>query len=720
MKKITLLLSFLLLVVGINAQNPGDFDSSFGTDGIVMTAIGDNYAEASDITVQPDGKIIVVGEARWGSKNFTLVRYNTDGSLDAGFGENGIVHTAINDAAFGISVVLQADGRIVLTGLAQNGSSYFGEVARYNVDGSLDNSFGTNGISHLTIANTASVVIQEDGKIVVGGFDDDNFAMARLNTNGSLDNTFGNAGYVITHMTDPDGSSNLSYILDLALQTDGKIVATGFSQSFTTFHDVAVARYNTNGTLDITFADAGIFKADLGGLADFGTSVAIQDDGKIVIGGHKEFAMVTGIPEYDAAIIRLNTDGSYDEAFGENGVAYFRLTEQATYVNDVVMQADGSIIFTGQTVNYSASIFDIYVARIKPDGSLDISFGDEGVKHMDLFGTDDYAESLTIQEDGKILVCGYSVSSADVYNFTVVRLMGDTQTEIPAVDVTFANVETNSLDVTITPNAVCDSFYFVIMTSADMQQWMPMFGSEAGVIKTFGIHASGTLTHHFTTLTPNTEYYVYTVSVGFDGFEAPFQADFVQTAVAGGSGVAIATIELSEITQTSVRMIVTPNSETAFFHDGLITKAYFDEIGEAAAIEYFQNDGQPQYEIDNWVWIELEPNTAYKAISIAQNANGEWGPATIEDFTTLVTSINSIETNPLVVFPNPSQGQFQIASEDFQGANLKIIDMTGKTIYSAEIVNTLTSIDISANEAGLYFIEIEKDGVRSTSKFLKQ
>jgi len=720
MKKFTLLLSLLLVIMGVNAQNAGDFDTSFGTDGIVMTAIGDNFASSNDITIQPDGKIIMVGEARWGSNNFTLARYNTDGSLDADFGENGIVHTAINDAAFGISVALQADGRIVLTGLSENNASYFGVVARYNVDGSIDNSFGTSGLSHLTIANTASVVIQEDGKIVVGGFDDDNFAMARLNTDGSLDTSYGDAGYVITEMTDPDGSSNFSYILELALQADGKVVAAGFSQSITTYHDVAVARYTTDGTLDATFADDGIFIANLGGLADFATSVVVQDDGKIVIGGHKEFAVITGIPEYDAAIIRLNTDGSYDETFGENGVAFFRLTEQATYVKDIALQADGSIVFTGQTVYYSTGIFDIYVCRIKPDGGLDLSFGDDGVKYMDPFGTDDEVNSLAIQEDGKILIGGHSTSTADVYNFRLIRLHGDSQTEIPAVEVSFANVETTSLDVTITPNAVCDSFYFVIMTSADMQQWMPMFGSEAGVIKAFGIHASGTLTHNFTSLAPNTEYYVYTVSVGFDGFEAPFQADFVQTAVGGGSGVAIATIELSELTATSVRMIATPNSETALFHDGLITKAYFDEIGEAAAIEYFQNDGQPQYEVDDWVWIELEPNTAYKAISIAQNANGEWGPATIEDFTTLVTSINDIETNPLVIFPNPSQGKFKIASADFTNAKLRIFDVAGKVIYANTIQDEFTPIDISDRKDGLYLIEITNNGERSISKFLKQ
>ncbi len=320
MKHFSLLLVVFFFLVGLQAQNAGDFDPSFGNNGVVVTAIGTNFGMASDMVVQPDGKIIQVGEAKFGTYKMTLARYNTDGTLDASFGTNGIVSTTIEQSSNGVAVALQTDGRIVVTGLTQSNSIYHGVVVRYNTTGSLDNSFGTNGISHLTIDNTAALVIQDDGKIVVGGFDDDNFALARLNTDGSLDITYGALGYVTTQFTDPDGSTNLSFILGMALQADGKVVAVGFSQSFTNYHDVAVARYMPNGSLDANFADAGLFEANLGGLADFSTSVVIQNDGKIVIGGHKEFGFITGIPEYDAAIIRLNTDGTYDPSFGENGV----------------------------------------------------------------------------------------------------------------------------------------------------------------------------------------------------------------------------------------------------------------------------------------------------------------------------------------------------------------------------------------------------------------
>jgi uncharacterized delta-60 repeat protein len=585
----------------------------------------------------------------------------------------------------------------------------------------VDPTYGVNGIAHLNdINNIESAILQNDGKLVVGGYASDNFAVSRLNNNGTIDTSFGVNGYAITTLQDEFGTNSVSYIKGVDIQSDGKIVAAGFINSSNTYYDMAVARYNANGQLDASFAVNGYITINLGGLADFGTALKIQDDGKIVIGGHKEFAIVTGVPEYDAALVRLDIDGNYDNTFGTDGIAFFRLTEQATYVDDITIQDDGKIAFTGQMVNYSSNIYDTYVCRANTDGSPDLSFGDNGSVTLDPFNTEDYSTSILVQEDGNILVGGYSTSPVGVYNFRVMRLIGDSQVEMPAVDVTFANVSTTTLDVTLTPNAVCESFYFVIMTAADLQQWTPMFGSEAGVIKTFGIHGYEALTHHFTQLNPATDYYVYTVSVGYDGFEAPFDSAYVQTLTLGGNGEALATIVLSEITETSVRMIVTPNDQTAEFHDGLMTKALFDEMGEAGAVEYFQNDGFPHFQTDNWVWADLESNTVYKAIATCKNALGEWGPATIEEFTTVITSVNHVEINPLIIFPNPGQGKFEITGEDIQGGNLRIIDMNGKEVYSTKINGKLTPIDISHSNSGLYIIEIEKDGVRSSSKFLKQ
>ncbi|GAB1404686.1 hypothetical protein MASR1M74_18650 [Lentimicrobium sp.] len=720
MKKIYILLFTLFASLGVQAQNAGSFDPTFGDNGVVLTPIGNDFSMSYDMALQADGKILLGGEARIGTYKFALTRYNVDGSLDMDFGYQGIVNTSLGESDFGSAVVVQDDGRIILAGRSFNGSSYQARVLRYTSIGEMDPTFGANGVAALNMMNNVEqAVIQEDGKIVVGGYSDDNFALARLNSNGTLDTSFGDGGYVITVMEDDGGQACQSYVKGIDIQTDGKIVAAGFMYSYYTYYDVVVARYTADGQLDAGFALNGTLKANLGGLADFATSVKIQDDGKIVVGGHKEFAIITGVPEYDAAILRLDSDGNYDDTFGTDGVAFYRLTEQATYVDDIVIQDDGKIVFTGQIVDYLASAYDIYACRINSDGTLDTAFGNEGHIVMDPFNTDVNANSILLQEDGNILISGYSTSREDVYNFMVLRLLGEEQVEIPAVEVTFDNVQATTLDATFTPNDICESYYFVIMTVAEMQQWSQMVGSPAGAIKMFGIHETGIYTHNYTQLTPNTGYYVYTVSLGFDGFESPYDSTYVHTTVLGGPGEATATIDLSEITPTSVRMIVTPNPETAEFHDGLMTREYFDEIGEEAAIEYFQNDGMPHYQTDNWVWIDLQSNTVYKAIATCKNAVGEWGPATIKEFTTLVVSVDNIKVSSLLAFPNPSQGIFEITGDNIAGSNIKIIDINGRIVFEALIKGQSDTIDIRHCNSGMYIIELEKDGKLSHAKFVK-
>ncbi|MDD4673884.1 MAG: delta-60 repeat domain-containing protein [Bacteroidales bacterium] len=150
MKRFFTLMFSSLLFFGVHAQNPGDFDGTFGTDGIVLTPIGTASGMAYDIAVQPDGKIIMAGKASIGTWKFALVRYNIDGTLDESFGDNGIVTTAIAHSDQGISVALQPDGKIVLGGATYDNVDYTGAVVRYFEDGDVDNTFGVDGVAHLS------------------------------------------------------------------------------------------------------------------------------------------------------------------------------------------------------------------------------------------------------------------------------------------------------------------------------------------------------------------------------------------------------------------------------------------------------------------------------------------------------------------------------------------------------------------------------------------
>lgn len=720
MKKVFLLFLLCVSIFSLKAQNAGEYDPTFGTDGKVMTAVGDNFNVANDMVIQPDGKIIVVGKAQFGSYQFAVVRYLTDGSLDNTFGENGIVITSIMNGSYAMSVALQADEKIIVSGYCFNGSAYNACVARYLDNGDLDTSFGNNGISQLTIDNTESVAIQEDGKIVVAGFSADNFALARLNSNGTIDVSFGDSGYVVTTIMDDTGNPSFSFVKDIKIQTDGKIVAAGFLYGNPNYYDIAAARYLPDGSLDPEFADGGIYKADIGGLANFSVAVVIQNDGKIILGGHNELGNIPGVPEYDANLIRLLTDGTLDPSFGDNGIGSYHLIDDAAYVEDICLQPDGKIVITGSLVSDMASTYDSYACRINSDGTIDTDFGNNGLSIINFINTEDYGQSILVQEDGNILVAGYSLSEAGFFNFTLARLLGVAQ-EVPVdVEVTFDNITSTTVDLTLTPSSSCASYYFVIMTYAEMQQWLPVMGSAETIIKQWGIQKEETYSHHFSDLTPDTEYLVYTLCLDQQGNELPYDSIACTTLAAGGPGEALATISLSEITYTSVRMIVTPNSETAVFHDGLITKSYFDEIGQDAAVELIKENNYPLYITDDWVWLDLESNTTYKAIAVCKNGNGEWGTPTIQEFNTLGVSVNETDNNNLLIFPNPNNGIFQLIGDNMQGANIKVFDMSGKLIFTQMLNSFVNQVDASLIQSGLYLIEIEKDGCRTFSRFIKK
>ncbi|MFN9917280.1 MAG: delta-60 repeat domain-containing protein, partial [Pirellulaceae bacterium] len=216
----------------------GSLDNSFGTGGRVTTAIGTDHDLGYSVTVQPDGKIVLGGSATIGSTtDFALVRYNADGSLDNSFGTGGMVTTAIgtgND--FGNSVTLQPDGKIVVGGWASNGSNNDFALVRYNADGSLDTSFGTGGRVTTAIGTGTdhgrSVTVQPDGKIVVAGVarigSTDDFALVRYNADGSLDARFDLAGTLGGSVSYTENGSPV--VLDSDIRVfDVELSSTNFS-----------------------------------------------------------------------------------------------------------------------------------------------------------------------------------------------------------------------------------------------------------------------------------------------------------------------------------------------------------------------------------------------------------------------------------------------------------------------------------------------------------
>ncbi len=396
-------------------------DTTFGTGGIVITP---DTTTIVAIAIQKDGKIIAIGSV---SGDFIIARYNTDGSLDTMFGVGGLVITDFGPGDSARDVAIQKDGKIVVAGL----SSALVLVARYTVNGDLDLTFGSGGsvIADLGAGSVIqSIALQKDGKIVVAGSvapgADTDFATARFNTDGSLDLSFGIGGVVITDLGGDTNQGNA-----VAIQKDGKIVVAGFSDAGGLSFDFAVARYNTDGSLDATFNPIGIVPGtvitNFGGITstdDRGRAVAIQKDGKIVVAGESD----AGGGFSNFAVARYNTDGSLDATFNPAGSLPGTVTTDFAGLLDigfsVAIQKDGKIVVAGES--FVSGSPEFAVARYKVNGVLDASFNPTGPLPGTVItdiGPIDSGRAVAIQKDGKIVVGGGSDNDFALVRYNVFK-----------------------------------------------------------------------------------------------------------------------------------------------------------------------------------------------------------------------------------------------------------------------------------------------------------
>lgn len=320
--------------------NPNSsLDTTFGGTGIVTTPVGFFTDSANAVAIQSDGKIVAAGYSINDSNNFydmSLVRYNPDGSLDTSFNGTGKIITPVGSSSSSAeSVAIQTDGKIVVVGISRNALDYEDfTVVRYNPNGSLDTTFNGTGKVTTPIGLfdfARSVAVQTDGRIVVAGHVSDGttlyFGLVRYNPNGSLDTSFGGTGKVMTLVGNSDSEGK-----EAAIQSDGKIVVAGHSaQGF------GIVRYNTDGSLDNSFGGTGkiIIPIGSGGSA---SSVAVQTDGKIVAAGWTNHG---GMPDpLDFALVRYqggsnaNIRTRFDfDGDGRADVSVFRPTDRTWYLN---------------------------------------------------------------------------------------------------------------------------------------------------------------------------------------------------------------------------------------------------------------------------------------------------------------------------------------------------------------------------------------------------
>jgi len=417
--------------------------------------------QALGMAIQADGKMILVGAVQMdahGNYDFGVTRLNADGSLDTTFGTNGKKTISFdlggNDANgnptlnqdVATCVAIQADGKIVVGGYAQRSQGNFDfAVVRLNTDGSLDTTFSSDGKAVVAFDyggagddRCTGIDIQADGKIVLVGYcqkssrGDNDFAMARLRTDGSLDPSFtGDGRKFIGFNNNGTGDDRGAAV---KVQPDGSIIVVGYAQaSGTGNYDFAIARVTPNGTLDRSFSSDGkkTIAFNLGGTGnDRATSIALQDDGAIVIGGSVSSKMGDG----DFGVARIKKNGSMDKSFSGDGrktIAFnmgASLEDQAT---GVAIQADGKIVVGGFAQVSATGDFDFAVARLTTNGELDTDFSTDGKKTVPFNkgGSDnDMANGVVIQSDGKIVMFGHALFTDPANtDFAVARLDEDGQ-----------------------------------------------------------------------------------------------------------------------------------------------------------------------------------------------------------------------------------------------------------------------------------------------------
>jgi len=362
--------SLVVAACGPTAAAPADLDPSFDLDGIAITPVGFSQDHGMAAAVQPDGKVVVASQ--WWIKNylyqseFGVTRFNENGSLDATFGYGGtakIVLGGVSDQPRCIAI--QPDGKILTGGhvAAENGqddSPY--ALVRQNTDGSLDTSFGGTGIVSVPgspsgvfgIEAITDIAIQTDGKILAAVSDSESNMLARFNPDGSLDPGFG-AGGIVT-VTPGNGLRHPG----MALAADGRIVTAAVYSDAGTY--LVVHRFLADGTLDAGFdADGSVVMLMPGDAGVAG--VGIQPDARIVVAANYFSVAGRGV-----MILRYNEDGTLDTDFGENGI----VTDPDLDASKLALLSDGRILLLGGDGQLVA-------VRYHSDGSRDQSFGTSGI-----------------------------------------------------------------------------------------------------------------------------------------------------------------------------------------------------------------------------------------------------------------------------------------------------------------------------------------------------
>lgn len=704
MKNIISILT-VLTTLNVLAQPSGALDPTFGNGGKVVTSITPGQDKAYGVAIQTDGKIIVAGHSTSTvtGKDFAVVRYNSDGSLDNTFGNNGVVTTDLqtgsDDVAY--SVALQTDGKIVLAGYSDNGSNKDAALVRYNDDGSLDNTFGSNGVVLTDFENSQQDEIkvvkihQLTGNIIVGGATIISSSVskpvvARYLSNGTLDNTFNSNGIRLLWITSLDYQYLFS-VEDLAVQANGKISAVGWRDfpGLQWDSDYWACRINSDGTMDVTFSSDGVnvYNGSFNG-HDRAFAMLLKPNNNILMAGGGYLSTLA----YDFTIFELNANGST--------ASWSAMADWGGLLDDIAYglaeDNNGKYILAGSSGNTTTKTFAL--ARVNTNASLDNTFGTNG-KVTTTFGSNALNEcfDVAIQVDNKIVAVGYTGS-----DFAIARYLGDA---IPDLN-TFQLIAPANLST----NQNYSSLAF---------DWSDAFGAttyeiDIDVSQAFTssqTFTSSTSNYTGNSLLPNTQYY-WRIRAS-DG-----------TNWGAYSNVWSFTTNSLE----NFNLISPANSSTNQEYSSLVLD-WSDNVG-ASNYELqidttlsFTTSPQTYTTTNSTYTVTLLPSkTYYWKVRATNGTNwGQW--TTVWSFTTKAdpsSSIHEVYFADIKIYPNPAYDIVTFEANSFLlNKPFKLLDNTGKEIFSGFINSEQVTIRLNGLSTGIYLLQIG-DYPQQTFKLLKE
>jgi len=420
--QIILVAILIVFISRVNGQIPGTLDISFGTGGKVV--YDRDYIDVyQDVKVQTDGKIIAAGNSLTSSYTsvIEITRYLENGTFDPSFGTNGHFTYTYNGnpETMAYRCIIKTNGKILIAGHTTNYSTWGIILIQLNSNGTPDPSFGTNGIVYQNLSageNLAyGLALQTDNKIIVSGIKTDGNGssvpiVVRFSENGQLDASFGNSGVAEVPIVTGDND-----FATVCVQPDGKILAAGHYNSGLSWFTLLLARFNSNGTLDPTYGNAGIVNINLGNVDDEFFDMKMSGTDCILTG----FTVTQADYNYHLLLMKIDQNGQPVSSFGNGGkviwgnVAY-------TFGDELEIQSDGKIVVAGCTGEMQPADNDWALWRFNADGSLDNAFGTNGITLTEFFNGAEEALGVALH-DNKIIVAGKTRNASDLLDFGVAK-----------------------------------------------------------------------------------------------------------------------------------------------------------------------------------------------------------------------------------------------------------------------------------------------------------